>query len=516
MDKPSVSILPIALVAIAVFSVATILRVPSCYESFWIDELHSAWVVWDGLGDVTERAKLGHQSPFYFIGLWGWKQLFGGSELALRVSSVLTLATSCVVLTIGVTHWSKGIAAGAVAGMMLATEINSVFFGTELRPYALVVLFASIALVVFLPLLQTKSRHDQRWYWLTLNAAVLLAILCQPTSAGLLMLPGSLLAIWLIRDPRKFLRFNLSDAFIVISAAAVAFALWRVTLNDSWEQRNAWNSFASASNVRQIYRIWDWDWLWLAPLIVTFTACALAVTIGRLRDIRGSANSAIVLAILALLMTTTYWFVSWMNWVPLWHRRYFIAVLPIFACLSGAALATLRDAIPRNQKSDAAVAIITCILILMIPYQQGVLKRLPQYPVALVSRGEDWRDAIQWVRFNARPNDLIYLDAGLIENKAWLNPVVAPPQAPKMSVERRDYLVYAILGPYALGRKANPINASGAISFKTGNASRRIFLIQRRPVSRVPPSVLDSRTHAYGFGNVSVLMQSSRLDDLIL
>ena len=94
MIRPSTSIFGIGTASLAVFCTAIILRVPSCYESFWIDELHSAWVVWDSLGDVTPRAKLGHQSPFYFVGLWFWKQIVGGGEVALRLSSILAVALS--------------------------------------------------------------------------------------------------------------------------------------------------------------------------------------------------------------------------------------------------------------------------------------------------------------------------------------------------------------------------------------------------------------------------------------
>ena len=55
----------VAIASIAVLAIATALRMPSCYESFWLDELHSAWTVWDGLSEVASRADRGHQSPFY-------------------------------------------------------------------------------------------------------------------------------------------------------------------------------------------------------------------------------------------------------------------------------------------------------------------------------------------------------------------------------------------------------------------------------------------------------------------
>ena len=41
-------------------------------------------VVFGATGEVLPRAKIGHQSPFYFIGIWFWKQIVGDSEFALR------------------------------------------------------------------------------------------------------------------------------------------------------------------------------------------------------------------------------------------------------------------------------------------------------------------------------------------------------------------------------------------------------------------------------------------------
>lgn len=76
----------------AVFVAAVLIRLPACYESFWVDELHSAWAVWDGIDQVQPRAAAGNQTPVYFFGLWFWRQLVGRSEVALRMSSVLAMS----------------------------------------------------------------------------------------------------------------------------------------------------------------------------------------------------------------------------------------------------------------------------------------------------------------------------------------------------------------------------------------------------------------------------------------
>ncbi|MDG2222750.1 MAG: hypothetical protein P8L85_15325 [Rubripirellula sp.] len=532
MDHPSASKKGITLASIVVFGVAVMLRVPSCYESFWVDELHTAWVIWDAFGDVTPRAILGHQSPFYFVGMWAWKQLVGNSELALRLSSVFAVALSGVVLTAGIARWTGSLIAGIVAGMLIATETNSLFFGTELRPYGMVMLLASISLVLFLSLLGERSRHHQTGKWLGLNAAIILAILCQPTAAGLMLLPAILIASWLIREPRALARINLSDAMILIGGSLAALTLWNVTLNQSWQQRNAWRSFASATNWQQISDIWDWRWLWAAPLIVTLIAVVIAAANRQFRQIRLLTVAAWTMASTAVLMTTIYWWVSWMDWVPVWHRRYFVSVLPMFACLSGISVATLQLAIKHLALERAArkpggksnpswtwqivPTLVSVALIIVVPAKQGVFRRLPTYPVALVVRGEDWRNTMQWVQSNSRPNDVIYLDAGLIENKTWLDQTDPTFPAGESESAQIEFLNYVAAGPYPLNRRSIPFDhAKNAIDDRqrTGLspeiASHRQFAILRKPASRLKKSELPEDAQIHSFGNVTVISKSN-------
>ena len=102
MDRQPPRPVHIWLISIAVCSLAIFLRLPSCYESLWLDELHSAWIISDGIGSVYQRSIIGHQSPCYYYVLWTWQELFGDSELLLRLNSVLLVAGACGVLCFGI------------------------------------------------------------------------------------------------------------------------------------------------------------------------------------------------------------------------------------------------------------------------------------------------------------------------------------------------------------------------------------------------------------------------------
>ena len=515
---------------IIVFAFAASLRMPSCYESFWLDELHSAWSVWGDLDDVARRADAGHQTPLYYFGLWFWKQFVGDSELALRMSSVIATSLACVVLTIGVTDWTKSLVAGVTSGLVLAIESNSIFFGTELRPYAYVILFASVVQVCFLLLWDVNSRFDKPILWSSLIVSILLAGLTQPTALGVLMLfPIALLGRWAIRDHRELTRWGMLDALLLLGAATTAFALWRTTLGESWQERTQWAAFGSATKLRQIADAWDWLWLWIAPLGVTGIA---AFTSGRsgIRSLhRDHCLMVLTLATIAIAATSVYWLVSWLGWAPIWHRRYFVAVLPIFAAVCGGAVGAVDQALrlrqPERARRQATMqaTVVAGVLLLGLGLRQGTLPALPNYPVALAVRGEGWREAIDWVNETAETGEPVFLDPGLIEAEKLfsLDSRSSPTTGSKLvdrpvGPEMMEYLLFPVSGPYKVDRPVELLNtrlevlaASGNPTFVHPPASRapRQWIIVRGQAKRFRTMSRGTGT-VVPFGGVSVIIKA--------
>ncbi len=522
MEDPAPSRRSIIFGSIVVAWLAIAMRLPSCYESLWLDELHSAWCVWGSLGDVLSRAKMGHQSPFYFIGLWFWRQIAGNSELALRLSSVLAVAASSVVLTVGVARWTKSVWAGVAAGLVIALESNAIFFGTELRPFAFVILFASIAVACFLRLAATNSRHEHRDYWSAMIIAILLAALSQPTSIGVLAgLPVVLSCVWLVRDSRRLVKVTRLDISLCLMAAAVGLFLWRMTLDDTWRQRSNWAAFAQVTQVREIWEIWEWTWLLMIPIGFAFISTVIAKLRKKVSFDRDVLLTTLLLALLAILETSLYWVVSRADWVPIWHRRYFIAVLPILACVAGGSIGVVQSVLRPHRAANVIGVVTATVLVIGLIHRQGTLQRLPEYPVALAARGEDWRAANAWVRSNARASDLIYLDAGLVEANAWL--IAESPSGGQPTAEQLDYLVFAANGPYGIDQivapttlnfplpvNQSPSESSGVVGSRI--AASRVIVITRRPANQVNRFRQFDGAKILSFGNVSVLLQPSLPD----
>ena len=486
--------------------IAVLLRLPSCYESLWLDELHSAWIVADGVGNVYQRSVLGHQSPCYYLQLWAWKQVLGDSELMLRLNSVLSLAIGCSIITYGITKWTSSSLAGLVSGLILAVEKNSLFFGTELRPFALVILFSSLAIILFLQLLSSDSRHQRPRTWGWLIVTVLLSTICQPTSLGVLgWLPLGLCTIWLIRNPSEFRRITWVDTALIVVSALAMLMLWQMTLGQSWAEKSMWGSFATATHWQQIWTIWDWPSLLLIPLILLLLIPILDNMINSCKqsDPKGGPTliGLVFLAILPLLATTVYWCLSSLEIVPIWHRRYFIAVLPILACFSGSCIGYIENRIAGTKKSTLiglAFAILFCLEV-----QQRTWRRLRLYPVALVTRGEDWRAAIEWLQRESEPESLILLDSGLIEGQSWITPQLFEIE----NTAKLEYLCFPLRGPYQLNRETIPVGPSFQPVKSLATGKRPTYILTRNTVRTAKQRAVTEEV--LGFGRVAIVLPAS-------
>ena len=382
------------------------IRLPSLYESFWVDELHTAWSIWGDLGDVAPRAAKGNQTPLYFQLMWFWKAVVGESELALRMSSVLAVAVASVLLLFGVRQSTGSLPAGTLSGLVLAIETNSIWFGTEFRPYAFVMLLAVVATWAAVASLKSNSTISGGNLRLIFVVAAGAAALMHPTALvtlGVLSIVASLVACC-----QQGLRFKIqiSDFVSLILMCAIGFALYHSTLGDSWENRSRWAAFGKVTDVRMFW-IKSWPWV---PIAIVPAALALC---GLWHRKRPDVLDSFVPVIAGLLATVTFFVASYYEWVPLWQRRYFIAALPMLAWSTGHC-AVLAWPCKFDRFGWAICVLIAGLLF----WQQGSWQQFQRTQTWTGPRGEDWRGAIAFVNAQRHPRDDVHIDAGLIEAQA--------------------------------------------------------------------------------------------------
>ncbi len=134
--------LALALITLA----AAGLRAPQLHESLWLDELHTSWVVSDGLAEIPSRAAVGNQGSLYFGLVWISTKLFGHSDAALRLPSLI--AGVLLVPAVFLLGRACGAGrAGAMAGSVFAAlDPLAMYYALEARPYALLQFTAALQL----------------------------------------------------------------------------------------------------------------------------------------------------------------------------------------------------------------------------------------------------------------------------------------------------------------------------------------------------------------------------------
>ncbi|MGW8768764.1 glycosyltransferase family 39 protein [Streptomyces sp. NPDC055815] len=348
----------------------------------WQDELSS----WDMATRSTDRLldTVHHVDAVlaaYYLLLHGWTGLFGDSDLALRMPSVLA-ATGAAVCTALIGARLFGRRAGLVAGLLFALTPVVTRYAQEARPYALVVLAVALATLL---LLRALDRPDSTWRW----AAYALAV----TAIGLLHLVAlTALAGHVVAAAAKgrgvVLRCGVS-AFLGVASVAPVVALGRsqagrqvswIPRPDLWDLAGLWPQLFGAGLA--------------AGAVLALAAVAWAHPKNRTDRARLRATTVSAAAPVLILWTASHGDVSY------FHFRYLLFTLPAWAVLAGAGL---RDVRPR-----ALLAVLLAGLALFTLPDQRPLRE----PYAHFWQGVDYRGAADTIRRYHRPGDAVVFDRG--------------------------------------------------------------------------------------------------------
>lgn len=505
------SLLPV----VTIFVVAFFARWPSCGESFWLDELHTAWTVAGDWADVSPRASIGNQQTAYFDVLWFWQRLppqalirVYGIEAWLRLTGVLLTSLAAVVafrivrqrLQASPTAIDTGV--GLVAAMVLALDSHAIFYGTELRPYAAIVLVSALAVGIVFPVGRQVTSMDRWWLHVTVLAAAWIHV----TS---LITLGWLLAVVIVHDALRLGHRGHMNAFW--KSHLVPVCLWLlvgfVWLNQNstlWQSRSNWQSFALATSPVQIWQMWSWLPLVIGPGVFWWMGP---------REHRREVG---VLVWVIGGSTVIGYLVSKYGGIPVWHRRYYVAALPMMAVLMGLLLLSTE---PRRKRHAISFGLV-CLGLLL--WQQGTWAKLIRGETRLARRGEDWRAAVAFINHQKTGHEPVWVDASLIEQQRFSARVDDP--------VFEEYFRYPVGGPYsvieAVGVGSNAMEPWLATGQRSEPRTKdRIYLLRGRPGAMLNSrirSTTESRTDStndaladaietHSFGRITVLIQRSNL-----
>jgi hypothetical protein len=361
----------------------TVWRVRAASESLWADELHSAWCAGGTLREVAPRAAIGNQSPLYFWLLWALSQWITPSELALRGTSIIAGALLLVAIYAIAASWLRSPWLGLLAAWLVAMEPAPGYFSyyaTEVRPYALVMLLATLHVWLF-------ARLCRRPTW-PLRAAFILgaALLFHLHYTAALLLPAELL-FWFIARVRLLLPVHYSARQLTLDLALIGIS-WlpaATTVGNIFSRRQNWALFVEQAPLVDSFEQLSWS---IAALLVLAAVLVDRYLIELPQGRRGPEPEQLRLrqfAILALCWLLVpmglAWLATWRDVARLFFARYLVASMPaaILLAVSCVRLAPCRW----SQTLIAGLLAAVALWMNLMFDDQG--------------RGEDWRSAVVWL-----------------------------------------------------------------------------------------------------------------------
>lgn len=128
---------PVYLVALAIIvALGLLLRlVGITQESLWADEIHSTVTARDPLWTIITKP-IGNNQPLYFVVIHFWAMVFGESELALRIPSLIFGITTIVLTFFFARYFMSGRGA-LIASALVALAPVMIWYSQENRMYSL-------------------------------------------------------------------------------------------------------------------------------------------------------------------------------------------------------------------------------------------------------------------------------------------------------------------------------------------------------------------------------------------
>jgi mannosyltransferase len=226
---------------LGITAVAAIVRFAALdLQSFDHDEaVTAARVIHPSLFDTLSAVVHGERSPpLYYVLVWTWSKIFGTGEVGLRSLSALfgTLTVPLAYAAAATLGSSRRVALFAAAFVALNPYL--IWYSQEARSYALMVLFAALALVYFARSLERPSPGS-----LAIWALASALALSSHYFAAFLIVPQ---ALWLLLRDESPRRAFLATAAIV----AVGLALIPLAVNqEEGGRRNGFTETPLASRV---------------------------------------------------------------------------------------------------------------------------------------------------------------------------------------------------------------------------------------------------------------------------
>lgn len=405
-----------------------LLRLISLNQSLWHDEATSALVARDfSVAEILAQFSPGDfHPPLYYLMLHFWIQVFGTSEVAIRMLSVLFgVATIWVVFLIGKIlieqiNWKFP----EVAALFLATSGLHIYYSQEARMYVPAVFFTTLSVLFFLKIIKAKKQRAIDWVGLVTVSTLLLYTDYLPVFLFLFF------ALYLLVFERKHLKKSVANWLLSTTAILFLFLPWVPIL---------FGQLAAGLGVQMTNPQW-WNVLG-GTNVKELALVPIKFMIGRI-----SAENNMLYAV-SIVIPTVLFASAFLKSVTLWQRTSFLWVwftLPILAvALVGLKVSVfsyfrlifllppfyLLAAFGALSFKNSKVRLIMVVGLLLVNIVSSGI-----YLFNSRFQREDWRGAVSFIEQKATPGVLVLFESksvmpgfswyskGIVDGVGGLNP----------------------------------------------------------------------------------------------
>lgn len=228
-----------------------VLRIFALNQSLWHDEAIGALVARNNtyIGIFTNYIRLDNHPPLYYLTLKAWAELFGFSEVSLRMLSILFgIGTLFFLYLIAKKIFKDSKINTSVPVILLALSPLHIYFSQEVRMYAMAALFATLSFYSFLLTLEGNKKG-----WILFSVSLVLMLFSDYMPVFLLPVYWIYAAIK-IRDKKWWMSFLLSQMPLVIAGLIWSPYLLAQVKNMTAQVNNfpAWKTVVGGASVKML------------------------------------------------------------------------------------------------------------------------------------------------------------------------------------------------------------------------------------------------------------------------
>jgi len=236
-----------------IFIAAFLMRLIALNQSLWLDEAITAQVVkeFGWLGILERFLPYDFHPPLYYLLMKFWTSIFGYSEIALRLPSVIfSLATGWVIYLI--CRLQKRFVHPLLATGLFLFNPLVVYYSQEARMYMFAVFLLTMSLFYFIKILQVQSKKLKVKSFIFFNIFIGLSLL---TFYGSIFLIAAFLLIFLFKKQYKY--FLLSAFILALIFLFISPLLYQQLINSkiSLKQVTNWSLVLGKANLKNLLLI---------------------------------------------------------------------------------------------------------------------------------------------------------------------------------------------------------------------------------------------------------------------